>query len=192
MQANDVEQKVKEILGNLKLKTQKTKEAFQRDITSIRSSRASSSMLDQVQVNYYDAMTPLNQLASVSVPESRMLLISPYDKGTVAEIEKAILKSDIGITPQNDGSVIRLIIPELSSERRQELVKQLKARLEETRVAMRNLRRDANEEIKKLKSEGLSEDELKSNQEDVQKQINVSIEECEKISNKKETAILTV
>ncbi len=192
MQTESTEKNITKILDDLKSKMQKTKVSFQRSISNIRSSRASSSMVDQIQVSYYGSMTPLNQLASVTVPESRVLLINPYDKSSLTEIEKAILKSDIGITPQNDGNVIRLVMPELITERRQELVKQLKARLEEARVSIRNLRRDANEEIKKLKSTGISEDEIKSSQENVQDLTNSSIKECEVIYSRKEEGILTV
>ena len=147
-------------------------------------------MIDGIQVEYYGAMTPLNQLASLSIPEARMMLLTPYDKSALGDIEKAIQKSDLGLTPQNDGTMIRLVLPELSMERRQELVKQVKSRLEETRVAIRNVRRDANDHVKKLS--GLPEDDVKSGQEEIQKLTDQSIGEAEKLAEQKEESILTV
>ena len=171
---------------------QRSLTAFQKDIANIRSTRASSAMLDHIQVNYYGSPTPLNQLASVSVPEARVLIVKPYDKASLGEVEKALLKSDIGITPQNDGELIRLVMPELSTERRQELVKQLKARLEEGRVSLRNIRREGNEEIKKMKSNGASEDEIKAGQENMQKLTDSYIKQCEELASQKEEGILKV
>ena len=171
---------------------QKTIESFKKDIANIRSTRASAAMLDHIQVDYYGSLTPLNQLASVSVPEARVLLIKVYDKASIGEVEKALLKSDIGITPQNDGEVIRLVMPELSTERRRELVKQLKARLEDGRVSLRNIRREGNEEIKKMKSKGASEDEIKDGQEDMQKLTDRYIKQSEELAKQKEAGILKV
>ena len=158
---------------------QKTIDAFKRDMNAVRSTRATPSMLDTVHVEYYGSSVPLNQLASVSVPEPRMLLITPYDKSSMTDIEKSIMKSDLNLTPQNDGNVIRLILPELSAERRQELVKQVKQRLEETRVSIRNIRRDTIDELKKLSGKGHSEDEVKSSQEEVQEVTNQYIQKAE-------------
>lgn len=189
---DDLEKNIASKLETAEERMQKTIEAFKRDIANIRSTRASVSMLDQIQVDYYGTPTPVNQLASISVPEARMLLINPYDKGVLADLEKALFKSDIGITPQNDGSVIRLIMPDMSGERRQELVKQLQARLEEARVALRNVRRDTNEELKKWKGSGLSEDELKLRQEEVQKLTDSKIKHCEELAGQKKEGILTV
>jgi ribosome recycling factor len=170
----------------------KSLEALQKELNNIRAARANPAMLDHIQVEYYGSEMPLNQLAQVSVPESRILLITPYDKGSVSAIEKSIQKSDLNITPQSDGNVIRLILPELSGERRQELVKQVKHRLEETRVAIRNIRRDANEEIKKLSGKGHSEDEVKAAQDDVQKMTDRYIKKGEDAAVEKEKSILTV
>ena len=180
------------LLKNIEARMKKTQEAFQKNINNIRSTRASASMLDAIQVDYYGTKTPINQLASVSVPEARVLLINPYDRNALPEIEKSLLKGELGITPQTDGNVIRLVMPELSGERRQELVKQLKARLEETKVSLRNSRREANEELKKYKTKGLSEDEMKSKQLQIQKMTDLYIKQCEAISEQKEKAILTV
>ncbi len=183
---------IKNILNKAQERMIKTEGSFQKDLNSIRSTRASASMLDHVQVDYYETLTPLNQLASIGVPEARMLIITPYDKSAIGDIEKALHKSDIGITPQNDGNVIRLVMPELSTERRQELVKQLKGRLEEARVSLRNIRRDSNEDVKKLKSAGHSEDEIKGYQNEVQKLTDRFIQKCEALASSKEKSILTV
>lgn len=177
----DAEERMEKSLGSLK-----------RDFAAIRSTRASTQMVDHVSVDYYDTPTPLNQLAGLSVPESRILVISPFDKSAMGDIEKAILKSDLGITPQNDGSVIRLILPELSMERRQELVKQVHSRLEEAKVSIRNIRRDTNDVFKKQKAEGLSEDEIKGAQDDVQKLTDKLIKSAEDLAKTKEESILTV
>ncbi len=179
-----------QVLNDVKGKMQKSLDSFTKDLAAIRSTRANPAMLDGVHVDYYGASTPLNQLASLSVPEARLLVITPYDKSALGDIEKAILKSDIGITPANDGGVIRLVLPELSMERRQELVKQVKHRLEECRVAIRNVRRDANEEIKKMT--GKSQDETKHLQDDVQKQTDQFIHKAEEAAAQKEKSILTV
>ena len=171
---------------------QKAVDAFQRDLNTVRSTRAAPSMLDNIHVDYYGTSTPVNQLANISIPEARILVIAPYDKSALGEIEKAIQKSDLNLTPQNDGSIIRLILPELSMERRQELVKHVKHRLEEARVAVRNIRRDAIDSLKKLSGKGHSEDEIKSSQEDVQKVTNQYIQKLEDLAEQKEKSILTV
>ena len=189
----ELQKQLNTILENAEERMQKTIAAFQRDLAAIRSTRASAAMLDQVQIEYYGTLTPVNQLATISIPEARLLLLNPYDKSSLGDIEKALLKSDLGITPQNDGSVIRLVMPEMSGERRQELVKQLQARLEEARVALRNVRRDSNEELKKLhKSSGLSEDDFKTKQDEVQKLTDSKIQACETLAEQKKEGILTV
>jgi ribosome recycling factor len=170
----------------------KALDAMQRDMNAIRSTRANPTMLDGIFIEYYGTTMPLNQMATISVPEPRMLMISPFDKSAMTDIEKAIMKSDLNITPQNDGTVIRLILPELSMERRNELVKQVKHRLEESRVAVRNIRRDANEDVKKLSTKGFSEDDIKSAQEDVQKLTNKFIQKAESMAEEKEKSILTI
>lgn len=184
------ESDLQEILLDAEERMQKSLEALQKDFATIRSTRASPNMLDQIEAEYYGAMCPLNQLASVSVPEARILLIQPFDKSSLSAIEKAIQKSDLNLSPQNDGTVIRLILPELSMERRQELVKQVKQRLEEAKVAIRNVRRDANEVLKK--STGHSEDEIKAAQDEMQKVTDTYTGKAETIAEKKEESILTV
>lgn len=183
---------LEEITLEAQEKMEKSLEALKRELATIRSTRASVNMVDHIQVEYYGAPVPMNQVATISVPEARMLMITPFDKSAMHEIEKAIQKSDLGITPQNDGSVIRLILPEMTMERRQELVKQVKHRLEETRVSVRNIRRDANDSMKKLSGKGHSEDEVKSGQEEIQKVTDEFIKKAEEIAAEKEESILKV
>ncbi|MBL8021604.1 MAG: ribosome recycling factor [Leptospirales bacterium] len=178
-----------QVIAEIKTRMQKTIDSLTKDLAAIRSTRATPSMLDAVHVEYYGTMTPLNQLASIQAPEARMLTITPYDKSALGDIEKAILKSDVGITPSNDGGVIRLNLPELSMERRQELVKQVKVRLEECKVSIRNVRRDGNEELKKM---GKSQDELKGLQDDVQKVTDGFVHKADELAQAKEKSILTV
>lgn len=181
-----------EILLESEDRMTKSVEALKKDLNNIRSGRAAPSMVESISIDYYGAQTPLNQLASVTVPEARMLVISPYEKKILGDIEKAILKSDLNITPQNDGVVIRLVLPDLSMERRQELVKQLKGRVEEARVAVRNIRRDANDAIKKLAAKHLSEDDIKAAQEETQELTNKLMALIDDVAAKKEKDIMTV
>ena len=182
----------KKIINQAKDRMQKSFDSFQRDINTIRSNRATPSMVDGIKVEYYGTMTPLNQLATIAVPEARVLTIAPFDKGSIADIDKAIQKSDLNITPQNDGVVIRLILPELSMDRRKELVKQLKTRTEEGRVSIRNIRRDTNDLIKKVATKNVSEDEIKQIHDEIQHLTDSNIAHLEEASEKKEKEILTV
>lgn len=188
----DTEQSAEEILLESEDRMDKSVEALKRDLANIRSTRATPSMLDQISLDYYGAITPLNQIATIQAPEARMLLISPFDKSSMGDIEKAILKSDLGLSPQNDGQVIRLFLPELSMERRQELVKQVHKRMEDARVSVRNIRRDTNEELKKLKAGGVSEDEIKGAQDEAQKLTDACIKKGEEMVTQKEESILSV
>lgn len=181
-----------EILLESEERMEKSIESFQRDLNNIRSSRAAPGMVDQIQVEYYGAMTPLQQLATISIPEARVIMISPFDKSSMGDVEKALLKSDLGLTPQSDGVVIRLVLPELSGDRRKELVKQVKGRTEDARVAIRNIRRDANDQIKKLKDGGVSEDDIKAAQGEVQKLTDGFIKKAEDLADAKEQDILTI
>lgn len=187
---SDVQTQVKKILDETGKKMGKTIEAFKKELNSIRSNRANPAMLENIVVEYYGTELPINQLATINVPEPRILLIQPFDKNSLPAIEKAILKSDLNLTPQNDGNIIRLILPEMSKERRLELVKLVKQKLEESKVAIRNLRRDANDEIKKLT--GISKDDQKYYQEEVQKLTDKHIQILEDLAHKKEESILTV
>ena len=152
---------LKEVMDDARERMEKTIEALHYDLRTIRTGRASPSLVERLQVDYYNVPTALNQLAGVSVPEPRMLIIRPWDRNTIGIIEKAILKSDLGLNPNNDGQVIRLIIPQLTEERRRDLSKQVARRVEEARVAIRNLRRDGMDQVKKAKADGLSEDDQK-------------------------------
>lgn len=174
-------------------KMTKTISVFSRTLASIRAGRANASLLDRINVEYYGAPTPLTQMAGISVPEARLLVIAPYDKTILGDIEKAIMKSDIGITPTNDGSVIRLAIPALTEERRKELVKQVKKEAEEAKVGIRNVRRDANDDFKKLEKAGeITEDDLRGYEEDVQKLTDSSIKEIDQLAAEKEKEVLDV
>ncbi|MGM9949765.1 MAG: ribosome recycling factor [Lysinibacillus sp.] len=183
----------KQVLDQAKERMTKSLAAFSRELASIRAGRASASLLDRISVDYYGAATPVNQLAGVSVPEPRLLVITPYDKSILGEIEKAIMKSDIGITPTNDGNVIRLAIPALTEERRKELVKVVKKEAEEAKVAVRNVRRDANDDLKKLEKNGeITEDDLRGYGEDIQKLTDEFIAKVDETAKEKEKEILAV
>jgi len=168
-------------------------EALKRDFASIRTGRASLALLDDIIVNYYGEFTPLQQLASLSLPDSRQIAIQPWDQKIIPEIEKAIMKSDLGITPVNDGRIIRINIPPLTEERRKQLVKIVKKKAEETKVAIRNIRRDINEELKKLEKEKhISEDDVKRSQDEIQKTTDMHIAKVDEILAHKEKEIMEV
>lgn len=171
----------------------RTIEALRKEFSSIRTGRASLALLDGIMVNYYDTLTPLQQLASLSIPESRQMAIQPWDPKTIPDIEKAILKSDLGLTPMNDGKMIRMSIPLLTEERRKQLVKIVKKKAEEAKVAVRNIRRDTNEELKKLEKEKhLSEDEVKKSQDEIQKITDSYITRVDDVLANKEKEIMEV
>ena len=159
---------------------------------TIRAGRANPHVLDKIKVDYYGTPTPLQQVGNISVPEPRMLQIAPWEKSLIREIEKAIMASDVGITPNNDGSVIRLVFPELTEERRKDLVKDVKKKGEEAKVAIRNIRRDANDAFKKLAKEDVSEDEIKDLENEIQKLTDKYIKDIEKAVDEKSKEILTV
>ena len=164
-------------------------ENMEKRFLNIRAGRANPAMLDGVMVNYYGAMTPLKQLATVSVPEARQLLIKPFDKSCLSAIEKAIFESNLGYTPGNDGETIRIVIPELTEERRKELVKQVKAICEDAKVSIRNIRRDGLEDVKKAE---LPEDEAKGMEKDIQDLVNEYNKKIENMLKEKEQELLTV
>ncbi|HUW63562.1 MAG TPA: ribosome recycling factor [Spirochaetia bacterium] len=171
----------------------KTIEVLKKDLGGLRAGRATPALLDKVMVSYYGTPTPVNQLANLSVPEPRLLVIAPWDKKVLPDIERAILKSDLGITPTNDGTVIRLAIPQLTSERRAELAKAVKKKGEEARVAVRNIRREANDALKAAEKEGkMSEDELKRRQDEVQKLTDRYIKEIDLVVDTKEQELMQV
>lgn len=169
----------------------KTIAALKEEYKTLRTGRASASIFDRVRVDYYGTPTPLNQVSTISVPEARSIVIQPFDKSLIGEIEKAIQKSELGLNPSNDGKVIRISIPPLTAERRKELVKQAKATAENSRVAIRNIRRDGNDDLKKQQKEGLlTEDSLKTAETDLQKATDKYIQEINKILEDKEKEIM--
>lgn len=165
---------------------------LKKDFVSIRTGRATPALLDRIHVEAYGSQMLINQVASVTSPEARMLLVTPYDKSVLGAIEKAIQKSDLGINPTNDGSAIRLTLPPLTEDRRKDLVKQVKKRTEEGKVALRNIRRDAIEDVKKQKDSGASEDEIKRAEQQIQKLTDKHISEFEHALAVKEKEILEV
>jgi ribosome recycling factor len=168
-------------------------EVLKKEFGSIRTGRASLALLDGIMVNYYDTPTPLQQLTSLSIPESRQITIQPWEQKIIPEIEKAILKSDLGLTPTNDGKTIRINIPPLTEERRKLLVKTVKKKAEEAKVSVRNIRRDTNEEIKKLEKEKhISEDVVKKLQEEIQKITDSYISKMDEVLSHKEKEIMEV
>ena len=173
-------------------KMQKTLHSLDGELATIRAGRANPHILDKLTVDYYGSATPIQQVANISVPEARMIQIQPWEKSMVKEIEKAILTSDIGINPTNDGTVIRLVFPELTEERRKELVKDVKKKGEAAKVAVRNIRRDGNDAFKKLKGSDVSEDEIKGLEEELQKLTDKYIKEVDKSVEAKSKEVLTV
>lgn len=181
----------KQILAEAKEKMSKSGDALRRALADIRAGRANASLLNSVKVEYYGVPTPLNQVASITIPEARQLLISPYDESLLGEIEKAIYASNLGLTPQNDGSAIRLVISQLTEERRKELVKQVKAELEKAKVAVRNVRREAMDDLKKGNKNGdFNDDEFHKLEDKVQKETDEGIKNLEKIADEKEKELM--
>ncbi len=165
--------------------------ALKDELNTIRTGRASASLFDKIRVDYYGDKSPLSQIATISIPEARLVVIQPWDKALIGEIEKAIQKSELSLNPSNDGKVIRIAIPPLTEERRKELVKQAKAQAETSRVAIRNIRRDGNDELKKLQKDGLiTEDELKTTEDELQKKTDKFIQDINKILDDKEKEIM--
>ena len=168
-------------------------DALKKEFASIRTGRASMALLDGIVVDYYGTPTPVQQLASLSIPESRQIAIQPWEQKLIPEIEKAIMKSDLGLTPMNDGKIIRINIPILTEERRKQLVKIVKKRAEESKIAVRNIRRDSNEELKKLeKDEHISEDEVKKEHDEIQKITDSFIKKIDELLEHKEKEIMEV
>jgi len=184
---------VEEIFEDLNERMGKSIESLKREYSRLRTGRASLSLLDGIRVSYYDTPTPLNQMASLAVPEPRLIVIQPWDKTAIGDIEKAILKSELGLTPMSDGKVIRIAIPPLTEERRKELVKVARKMAEENKVAIRNIRRDANEMLKDLKTEKeITEDDLFRSQDEVQKITDDFISQVDELCATKEKEILEI
>ncbi|MFW5717724.1 MAG: ribosome recycling factor [Spirochaetota bacterium] len=174
-------------------KMKKSLSALEDEFNTLRTGRASPALFDKVRVEYYGNPTPINQVATISVPEARLVVIQPWDKSIIGDIEKAIQKSELSVNPSNDGKVIRISIPPLTEERRKEFVKVAKNMAEQTRVSIRNVRRDANDELKKSEKDGeLSEDELKRAEDEVQKLTDTYVEKVNSMLEEKETEILEV
>lgn len=179
--------------GTIDEKMSKTIEILRSDLNTVRAGRANPALLDKIMVNYYGSPTPLKNLSNISVPEPRLLMVAPFDPSVIVEIEKAIIASDIGINPTNDGKVIRLAIPQLTEERRKELTKQVKAMGEDAKIAIRNVRREENERLKKAeKDEDISEDEIRIALEDVQKKTDKAVKDIDDVIAAKEKEIMEV
>ena len=184
---------VEDIIADVEDRMKKSISALQKEYATIRTGRANPSMFDGIKVNVYGTEMPLNQVATISCPEPRLVVIQPWDKGNLSEVEKAILKSDLSLNPSNDGNLIRIQIPDLTEERRKEYVKHAKHKAEECRVAVRNVRRDGNDMIKELEKEkDISEDDAKNALNRIQKTTDKYIDEIQKLTDNKEKEILNI
>jgi len=184
---------IKDIIKASEEKMKKTLHVLESDLSTLKAGRANPTMLDRIQVEYYGSMCHLNEVSNISAPEPRMLVITPWEKPMLKEIERAILKSDLGINPSNDGSIIRLVVPELTEETRKNLVKTVRKYGEEAKVAIRSIRRDANEKVKALKKDGdLSEDEIKKGEDDIQKVTDKYIKAIDASITNKEKEVMSV
>ena len=184
---------VAEIFDDAERRMKKAVEALRQDLATIRTGRASSALVERINVDYYGAPTPINQVCQISVPEARLIVIQPYERKLLTDIEKAIQRSDLGINPNNDGQVIRLNIPPLSEERRRDMVKTLHKKLDEHKVAIRNIRRDTQDKLQdREKKKEISEDELKRSKDRLQKLTDRYVDEMDKVGKSKELEILEV
>ncbi len=182
-----------EIVISTEEKMEKTIQGLGKELATVRAGRANPALLDKVMVDYYGVATPLNQLSNISAPEPRLLVIQPWDKSAIGAIEKGILKSDLGLTPNSDGNIIRIAIPQLTEQRRKDLVKLVKKMAEDSRVAVRNIRRDANEDIKRQEKSGdISQDDSRRLQEEIQELTNQYVEKANQILSAKEEEIMEV
>jgi ribosome recycling factor len=182
---------VQEQISDAKTRMHKAIESLKAELATVRSGRASPGLVEHLRVEYYGTPTPLNQLATISAPDARLIVITPYDRGGLGAIEKAILKSDLGLTPSNDGTVVRLNIPALTDDRRKELAKHVGKRVEEARVAVRNVRRDIHDHMRKLEKEHtISQDELHRSETELQKLTDEQIKEVDNIGHEKEQELL--
>ncbi len=184
---------IDDVLKETKERMEKSQKAFENEMAKVRTGRASTALLDSVQVDYYGALTPLSQMATVSVPESRLITIKPWDISVIGQVEKAILKANLGLTPSNDGKLIRIPIPPLTEERRKEIVKNIAKICEDFKVAVRNIRRDSNEMLKEFQKDGeISEDDSFKGQKLVQDSTDLYIKKLDKIFANKEKQILEI
>lgn len=183
----------KEVISTAKEKMKKTSAVYQREMVSLRAGRANPQLLDRISVDYYGTQTPLNQMGNIASPEPRLLTISLWDQKAIPLVEKAIQKSDLGLNPSNDGKIIRLVVPELNEERRRDLTKLVKKGAEDAKIAARAIRRDAMEQLKKLKKDSvITEDDLKKAEDELQKVTDSAIKEIDKIGADKEKEIMEV
>ncbi|HEX2037993.1 MAG TPA: ribosome recycling factor [Chloroflexota bacterium] len=181
------------VLAEAEKKMARAVEVLQHDLTTIRTGRASPSLVDRLHVEYYGSEMPLNQLGNITAPEARMLVIQPWDKGAIPAIEKAIMKSELGLTPSNDGNVIRIVLPQLTEERRRELVRLVHRRVEEGRVAIRNVRREAHEDLRELRKENMAtEDDLKQSETRLQRVTDRFVAEADRLGQAKEAEVMEV
>jgi len=183
---------IKKQVSDAKASMDKAIDHADNELNKIRAGKASPSMLDDVMVDYYGSPTPLSQVGSVNTPDARTIVVQPWEKSLLGAIEKAIMEANLGVNPQNDGVIIRINVPPLTEERRRDLVKKAKAEAETGKIAIRNIRKDANEKIRKLKSEGVSEDEMKTGEAEIQKLTDAYIVKVEQLSEAKEKDIMTV
>ena len=184
---------IDDIMMTAEEKMQKSCAAYERDMMGLRAGRANPKLLDRIMVDYYGTQTPINQIGNISSPEPRLLVIAPWEAKMIPQVEKAIQKSDLGLNPSNDGKIIRLVFPELNEERRRDLTKVASKGAEETKVAIRNIRRDAVDQIKKLKKNNeITEDDQKDAEEEIQKMTDKAIKEVDEIFSKKEKEIMEV
>jgi ribosome recycling factor len=183
----------KSVIASMKTNMDKSVESLRKEYQKVRTGRATTALLDDIKVTYYDVPTPLNQVASLSIPEARVMIIQPWEVKLIPVIEKAILNANIGLTPTNDGKVIRLSMPPLTEERRKEIVKMLRKMAEDAKIAMRNIRRDGNDELKKLeKDKKISEDELKRAEKEVQDVTNSFVSKIDEVLALKEKEVMEV
>lgn len=184
---------VQEQITEAKSRMHKAIEALTGELSTVRSGRASPGLVEHLKVDYYGTATPLNQLATISAPDPKLIVIQPYDKGALPAVEKAILKSDLGLTPSNDGSVVRLALPPLTEDRRKDLVKHVRKRVEDARVAVRNVRRDIHDHLRKLEHDHeISQDDLHRSETELQKVTDEQIKEIDRAGTEKEQELLTV
>lgn len=183
---------IKKQISEAKALMDKAIEHCDGELQKIRAGKASPSMLDDILVEYYGTPTPLNQVGSVNTPDARTIVVQPWEKSLLGAIEKAIMEANLGVNPQNDGVIIRINVPPLTEERRRDLVKKAKAEAESGKVAIRNIRKDANDKIRKLKAEGVSEDEMKTGEAEIQKLTDIHIAKVDQLSDAKEKDIMTV
>ena len=183
---------IKKQISDAKALMDKAIDHADNELNKIRAGKASPSMLDDVMVDYYGTATPLSQVGSVNTPDARTIVIQPWEKSLLSAIEKAIMEANLGVNPQNDGTIIRINVPPLTEERRRDLVKKAKAEAETGKIAIRNIRKEANEKIRRLKSEGVSEDEMKTGEAEIQKLTDAFIIKVDQLSDAKEKDIMTV